>query len=595
MLKNFARATRNYPWLFVVIIASMLVIQLSEVIGPLYLKQFIDTITQTMGAPTLTQGLVLALVGYAIALFISWAFNRVQIAATIYIEARIQQDLTNKAFDYLMHHGHEFFINNFAGTLTRRVTRYARAYEQVFESIIINFLPTFLFTVGVIAVLFMRNHWLGIGLFIWTIFFLVLQLLMTQWRYQYKLMRAAQDSRLTGALSDSIGNHTAVAFFAAEESEKKRIADVVADWYQATLKSWFADAWNYGIQGFIVRAAQIGLLAGGLALWVQGFLSVGDFILIQVYMLTLLERVGGIGSNMRRLYDAFADANEMIDIFELPHGIADVANATNLEVPKGEVSFAGVDFAFNPERPILDGFSLTAHPREKIALVGPSGAGKSTITKLLLRLYDINAGLINIDGVSIMDVTQQSLRRAISFVPQEPVLFHRTLRDNIAYGSPDATLEDVIAAAKKARCHEFISDLPQGYETYVGERGVKLSGGERQRVAIARAILKNAPILVLDEATSSLDSESEHLIQEALDTLMEGKTVIVIAHRLSTIMKMDRIVVMENGAIAAQGTHSELLAEDGLYKKLWSIQAGGFLGGEDDSEQEDPESKEGGD
>lgn len=594
MLKNFARATRNYPWLFVVIIASMLVIQLSEVIGPLYLKQFIDTITQTMGAPTLTQGLVLALVGYAIALFISWAFNRVQIAATIYIEARIQQDLTNKAFDYLMHHGHEFFINNFAGTLTRRVTRYARAYEQVFESIIINFLPTFLFTVGVIAVLFMRNHWLGIGLFIWTIFFLVLQLLMTQWRYQYKLMRAAQDSRLTGALSDSIGNHTAVAFFAAEESEKKRIADVVADWYQATLKSWFADAWNYGIQGFIVRAAQIGLLAGGLALWVQGFLSVGDFILIQVYMLTLLERVGGIGSNMRRLYDAFADANEMIDIFELPHGIADVAHATNLEVPKGEVSFAGVDFAFNPERPILDGFSLTAHPREKIALVGPSGAGKSTITKLLLRLYDINAGIINIDGVSIMDVTQQSLRRAISFVPQEPVLFHRTLRDNIAYGSPDATLEDVIAAAKKARCHEFISDLPQGYETYVGERGVKLSGGERQRVAIARAILKNAPILVLDEATSSLDSESEHLIQEALDTLMEGKTVIVIAHRLSTIMKMDRIVVMENGAIAAQGTHTELLAEDGLYKKLWSIQAGGFLGGEDDSEQEDPESKENG-
>ena len=226
---------------------------------------------------------------------------------------------------------------------------------------------------------------------------------------------------------------------------------------------------------------------------------------------------------------------------------------------------------------MLHDFTLTIEGGQKVALVGPSGAGKSTITKLLLRLFDVKGGSIEVDGQNITKVTQDSLREAISFVPQEPILFHRTLMENIRYGRLDATNEEVLEAAKKAHCHEFISSLPQGYETFVGERGVKLSGGERQRVAIARAILKNSPILVLDEATSSLDSESESLIQDALNVLMEGKTVIVIAHRLSTIMKMDRIIVLQNGAIVADGTHNELLADGGLYQKLWSIQAGGFL------------------
>jgi len=213
-----------------------------------------------------------------------------------------------------------------------------------------------------------------------------------------------------------------------------------------------------------------------------------------------------------------------------------------------------------------------------VALVGPSGAGKSTVTKLLLRLYDVTGGAVRIDGEDIREVTQESLRQSISFVPQEPILFHRSLKDNIRYGRPDASEEEVIEAAKRAHCHEFISQLTEGYETHVGERGVKLSGGERQRVAIARAILKNAPILILDEATSALDSESEALIQDALKVLMEGKTVIVIAHRLSTIMTMDRIIVIENGAIAAEGTHDELVRhEGGLYHKLWSIQAGSFI------------------
>ncbi|HVU79954.1 MAG TPA: ATP-binding cassette domain-containing protein [Candidatus Paceibacterota bacterium] len=254
-----------------------------------------------------------------------------------------------------------------------------------------------------------------------------------------------------------------------------------------------------------------------------------------------------------------------------------------LKTTNGAIEFKNIEFHFSKTASILKDFNLVISGREKVALVGPSGAGKSTITKLLLRLYDIKSGSIEIDGQNIADVTQDSLRDAIAFVPQEPILFHRTLMENIRYGRRGASDEAVIEAAKKAHCHEFISKLPQGYDTFVGERGIKLSGGERQRVAIARAILKDAPILVLDEATSSLDSESEALIQDALEVLMRGKTVIVIAHRLSTIMKMDRIVVLEGGKVVADGTHDELLAQKGLYHKLWSIQAGGFIGVPDET------------
>jgi ATP-binding cassette subfamily B protein len=262
---------------------------------------------------------------------------------------------------------------------------------------------------------------------------------------------------------------------------------------------------------------------------------------------------------------------------ERPLDVADPKAPVQLGTVRGEVSFDDVGFRYQGNQSVISDFSLTIRSGEKVALVGSSGAGKSTITKLLLRLFDVTSGSVKIDGIDVRDMAQDDLRAHIAFVPQDPVLFHRTLMDNIRYGRRDATDEEVIEAARKAHCHEFIERLSKGYETYVGERGVKLSGGERQRIAVARAILKNAPILVLDEATSSLDSESEALIQDALNVLMEGKTVIAIAHRLSTIMHMDRILVIEGGRIADQGTHQELLSREGLYQKLWNIQAGGFL------------------
>jgi ABC-type multidrug transport system fused ATPase/permease subunit len=349
-----------------------------------------------------------------------------------------------------------------------------------------------------------------------------------------------------------------------------------------TLRSWRADAFVQAAQEILALAVQVGLLMGAVLLWQKGLVTVGDFVLIQVYVLGLIDRVWGIGNTLRRVYDGFADASEMLDIIERPLAITDAQGAKPLALGSGRIELRDVTFAFDSERPVLKGFSFAIAGGEKVALVGPSGAGKSTITRLLLRLYDPSEGAVTIDGQDIKTITQESLRKAISYVPQESVLFHRSLKENIAYGKPEASDEEIIEAAKRAHCHDFISTLPQGYETLVGERGIKLSGGERQRVAIARAILKNAPILILDEATSSLDSESEAHIQAALVELMQGKTVIAIAHRLSTIMKMDRIIVMEQGNVVLTGTHRELVAgETNLYKKLWDIQAGGFIRAED--------------
>jgi ABC-type multidrug transport system fused ATPase/permease subunit len=345
-----------------------------------------------------------------------------------------------------------------------------------------------------------------------------------------------------------------------------RMEGAVGRWRAATLRSWLADDFIWGMQGLLMVGINVGLLYGALQFWERGLITVGDFVLIQAYLLGIFDQLISITRELRRVYDGLADAGEMVHILQKPHGVPDRAGAPELSVGGGAIAFDRVDFHFNAERPILRDFSLRVAGGEKVALVGPSGAGKSTITRLLLRFYDVIGGAIEIDGQDIAAVRQESLRDAIAFVPQEPILFHRTLMENIRYGRRDATDEEVMEAARKAHCHEFISALPERYDTYVGERGVRLSGGERQRIAIARAILRDAPILILDEATSSLDSESEALIQDALEKLMKGKTVIAIAHRLSTIMHMDRILVLERGAIVDEGTHEELLERGGLYQ-----------------------------
>lgn len=578
VIRDYSKAARKYPWLVAAILIGSLIIEISGIVSPLFIKQFIDQISLGDASDVVAVSLFSILAMYGATMLFGWTGRRIQMISIMYLEAKVMVDLYNKAFAYLIGHSHDFFTKNFAGTLQRRVSKYAQSFESVVDIFTFNFFSTAVFATGVIIVLFQRNAYIGLGLLVWTVVFIWIQILMTRWRQPLRVVRAAEESNLTGVLSDSVSNQSTVSLFAADAHERGILRSALGKWYAATMKSWVADAWILAIQGLFAIAIEVALLVGAVVLWQQGAITVGDFVLIQVYIIGLVDRIWGIGGSMRRMFTAFADANEMIDIFKESHAVSDSPDATTLQVRKGAIVLKDVSFAFSEERTILQNFTMSIDAGEKIALVGPSGAGKSTVTKLLLRMYDVTSGSVQIDEQDIAHVTQESLRANISFVPQEPILFHRSLRDNIRYGRPDATDDEVIDAAKKAHCHEFIIGLAEGYDTHVGERGVKLSGGERQRVAIARAILKNAPILILDEATSALDSESEALIQDALRVLMEGKTVIVIAHRLSTIMTMDRIIVIEAGKIAAEGTHDELVNHTGgLYQKLWSIQAGGFL------------------
>lgn len=577
VLRAYFRAARTYSWLLAVALLSSILTSAAIVISPLYLRKAVNILSGTPTDAALHAALM-AVVLYVLIDFSSWVIQRLNDFAVQRVEAHTMRDLYNDAFEKLFRHSHEFFISNFSGTLTRRVGRYARAFENIIDNLLYSLIPTTLFAIGVIGVLTARSFILGAALLLWTIAFLYVQYRMTLRVHKLREERSAADSDMTGGLSDAVVNHAAVTAFATLPRERTIFGALVARWHKLTVRTWTTDLVQYMLQGFFIILIEAGLLISAVFLWRSGSITVGDFLLIQIYILNLAWRLWNIGANVRHIYDAFAEATEMLDIIELTPDIVDKPDAKALAVSGGDIVFDKVRFAYHEGQNVLSDFDLHIAPHEKVALVGLSGAGKTTITKLLLRLYDIQDGAIRINGQSIADVTQESVRRAISFVPQEPVLFHRTLMENIRYGRADATDEEVIAAAKQAHCYEFISHYPEGFETLVGERGVKLSGGERQRVAIARAILKNAPILVLDEATSSLDSESEHLIQDALATLMEGKTVIAVAHRLSTVMKMDRIIVMEQGAVTLSGTHDALLShEENLYKKLWEIQAGGFL------------------
>jgi len=487
-------------------------------------------------------------------------------------------DLNNSSFDYLHNHSFGFFINRFVGGLVRKVGRLIRAFEEISDSFYWNLIPMAIRIASILVVLAYFYPVLSLVILGWCTVYLVINYFLTIKKLKLDVVAAEADTEVTAYLADTITNQANVKIFTSLPYEKGGFGQATNKQYRASLRSWNFDAWVDTVQGTLMVSLEFLMFYIALRLWQRGAVTVGDFVLLQIYVIQIFERLWDFGRVIRRIYRNLADAEEMVEILHTRHQIQDRPGAHTLIIKQGKVDFRNVSFTYSQNLPVVKKFDLKIAPREKIGLVGPSGAGKSTLVSLLFRFYDVSSGGIYFDDQNIAEVTQDSLRQQISLVPQDPILFHRTLLENIRYGRQAAADDEVVKASKLAHCDEFISRLPDKYNTYVGERGVKLSGGERQRVAIARAILKNAPILVLDEATSSLDSQVEAMIQDALKNLMQGKTAIVIAHRLSTIMRLDRIVVIDNGQVKEIGTHQTLLEKSsGLYKTLWQLQAGGFI------------------
>ncbi len=577
-LKIFWRHAWKYWPMLLLCGAGILTMIACDMIAPLIYRTLfnqlaIDPIHRTARATAGELYHTISLI--ALVMGISIIGSRSCVKALQIFECRTMKDLTDYCFAYLQQHSHRFFGDNFGGALVKRINRFAAAFETIADQCTFDIGQTVLRVGGVIGILLWRNSTLGLVFLAWAVIFIGFNIFFSKWKLKYDFARAEMDTKVTARLADTITNATNLKLFAGIGREVSQFESLTEEHREARYRSWDLGWKSEMIQGLSIRALEIVVLVIAVRYWIMGILTIGDFVLLRSYLSQLTENVRQMGQDIRKIYESMADANEMTEILLAPHEVVDAEGASDLVVPSGTVEFRSVEFSYpGSGTPTLKDFTMKLRSGERVGIVGPSGGGKSTILKLLVRLYDVNGGEIDIDRQNIARVTQESLHRNVAYVPQDPILFHRSLMDNIRYPRPNATDEEVIRAAKRAHCHEFISDFPAGYMTFVGERGVKLSGGERQRVAIARAILMDAPIIVLDEATSSLDSESEAYIQDSLSKLFVDRTVIAVAHRLSTIRKMDRIVVVKDGQIIEEGDHDLLLkVEDGLYRRLWSLQS----------------------
>ena len=586
--KSFWKGMKPQKWLLFFIVSATLVINIISVITPLFYKKFFDIIANNSGNTDVASQLITIIIYVAMFHGVLWVFYRLHGFCNISFQNDVIVRLKQQAYDYLIEHSYSFFTNNFTGSLVQRVSRFGRAFERLADRIMWDMFSLAIKVVSIIIIVYFINPWIALIILAWATTFLLFNIIFSIWKIRYDFAVAEIDSKTTAYLADTITNQNTVLLFNRFGFESAGYKKITNEQSRITKFNWNLVAMIEAVQSFLGFSIEIIVFYFAIKYWQKGLVTVGFFVLLQVYILYLIDQLWVFTRIIKDVYQSYADAKEMVEIMMLPHEIKDIPKAKELAVKRGEIEFSELNFSFNETRKVLENINLIIGAGERGALIGPSGAGKTTFVKLLLRLYSPTSGKIMIDGKDIQQVTQDSLRKSISMVPQDPVLFHRTLTENIAYGKLGASKKEITNAVKLAHCDEFIKNLPDGLDTYVGERGIKLSGGERQRVAIARAILKNAPILILDEATSSLDSHSEMLIQDALSNLMQGKTTIVIAHRLSTIQKMDRIIVIEDGRIIEEGSHNDLLAkQESLYKKLWTLQAGGFLTSDNVEENEE--------
>lgn len=545
----------------------------------IYYSDMINILSETQLArdPIAQHAIWVLMVIFAIKLVNNSLVFRIYDYAVIKLEMGMQQKLYNELFSHLHKHSYQYFVEHFSGTLVSQIRKTIWALERFTDMLTWNVLPFFL-NVFLIVVIVARESWMiALGILIFIAFFSLIQYRVTNWLQPYQEKANKLDSDLGGLLSDTIGNALTVKTFAAFDREAYSFSKLNLEATSARTKQYLIFNLMWMISLVAVVFLEIGAVRYALSLRGKGSLEIWMIVLVQTYILRIIDQVLSIGSVFRSFSRTVSEVGEWLEIIQTPREIQDIKHAPDLKVNEVKIRFQNVDFSYQDEQ-LFQNLNFEIKPGEHVALVGASGSGKSTITKLLFRFYDIQKGQILIDDQNIAQVSQESLRSHISLVPQDPILFHRTIKENIAYANPNATDEEIHKAAKMAKCDLFINHLEDKYKTLVGERGIKLSGGERQRIAIARAIIENAPILIMDEATSALDSESEKYIQEAMTEVLKGKTAIIIAHRLSTIMQMDRIIVMDQWKIAEVWTHSELIQNpDGIYKKLRTIQSGGFI------------------
>jgi ATP-binding cassette subfamily B protein len=574
------------PWVKQRVIAAMAFLLLAKVVSigtPFLYKYAVDALTGEGISPAwlLGAGAVGITVAYGVARAANVGFQQLRDAVFARVAQGALRQLALETFQHIHALSLRYHITRKTGGLSRIIERGVKGVDFLLRFMLFSVGPLIIeliLTAIVLGAYFDLNYLLvlvvTIGLYIWFTF------AVTEWRVKIRREMNAQDTDANQKAVDSLLNFETVKYFGAEAREAERYDRAMAGYEGAAIKTATSLAFlNFG-QALIITTGLV-LVMVMAALGVQrGELTVGDFVMVNAFMIQITIPLNFLGTVYREIRQALVDMGEMFDLLEQPREVADKPGATALRVTGGEVVFDGVRFSYDPSRPILKGLDFTLKPGETVALVGPSGSGKSTIGRLLFRFYDVTGGAIRIDGQDLRDVSQASLHDVIGVVPQDTVLFNDTIRYNIGYGRAGATEEEIVAAAKAARIHAFIEALPDGYETTVGERGLKLSGGEKQRVGIARTLLKDPPILLLDEATSALDTETERDIQNELRMMGQGRSVITIAHRLSTVVDADQIIVLEQGEIVERGTHDELLARPGRYAAMWARQ----MSGEDDEE-----------
>ena len=560
----------EFKWRVAIALGFLVLAKLANVTVPLALKEIIDVLDVKHAVLVVPASLI---VGYGLLRLFSTLFGELRDAVFAKVTQRAIRRVALQVFEHLHSLSLRFHLDRQTGGVSRDIERGTRGIGFLLNFMLFNILPTFL-EIGLVAAILLHKYsvWFALITFITLVIYIAFTLFVTEWRMVVRRSMNDLDSRANSRAIDSLLNYETVKYFGNEGYESRRYDENMQRWEVAAVRNATSLALLNAGQSFIIAIGMTALMLLAASEVVAGTMTLGDLVLINVFMIQLYMPLHFLGFVYREIRHALADMEKMFGLLHEHHEVADAPDAESLDPGNAEVRFEHVSFAYAPERQILFDVDFSIPAGRTVAVVGASGAGKSTLSRLLFRFYDVQQGGISINGKDIRRIRQSSLRAAIGIVPQDTVLFNDTIYYNIAYGRPEASHEDVIAAAQAAHIHDFIESLPLGYETMVGERGLKLSGGEKQRVAIARAILKQPAILVFDEATSALDSKSEKAIQGELRGISENRTTLVIAHRLSTVAEADLILVMEKGRIAERGTHRELLERGGIYAHMWNLQ-----------------------